>query len=272
MRKKAALNIDRLEVAYSATSDVLEQLNIQDKIETEFFTAIRIEGKDYRNRFAIILDDGTNFGHILYGSYNPFRQNVYILVDNEILYSEKLSFLWTIGIKLNLEFVEMSKLDLALDFNKNIIKSFYRLLRNEDYNFIILNKKVQPDDEIKELLHISTGTRKKIHQFKCFYIFNREGGLTLNCYDKAKEIEDAGNEKQYIKDKLGYSNIFRLEVRTNHKILIDSLNKIGLTDDYLYECICMGLYEELFDVYVELINRLVRIEHNNHVDSIINYL
>ena len=87
-----------------------------------------------------------------------------------------------------------------------------------------------------------------------------------------KEIEDNDNEKSYIKDYLNYKSIFRLEVRTKHNLLVDTLNKIGYTDIYLFQCILNREFDELYFIYDELLRRLIRIEYNNKVYSLIDFI
>ena len=270
---KKFLNVDRLELSYNLDYECKSKLESITELSFSNFTLIRKNNdSNYRNNFDIILGDSGLFGTLYFGSYNVNRQKIYISVDNRILYSNDLYILSDIESKLNLELYSISKLDLALDFNYNIINKFYRLLKCEEFEFIILNKKYSINDEISSLLNVSTGTRKNIHLFKSFYINNKEKGLSLSAYNKLKEIKDNDNTKSYISDLINSDKIFRLEIRTNHTLLKDSLLKLGYTDLYLHDLLINRINDELFELYRHLLNRLIRISYNNNSYSLLNFL
>ena len=189
-----------------------------------------------------------------------------------MLYTDNLCILYDISRVLNLEINSISKLDLALDFTTNIVSKFYSLLKNEDLDFIILNKKYTINEEVKNLFTVSNGTRTHIHKNKSFYIQNREKGLTLCGYNKTKEILDNNNEKEYIKELIDSDRIYRLEIRTNHSLLLDSLRKIGFTDMYLFQILISRDNSELFVLYSHLLNRLVRVEYKNKIYSLLDFI
>lgn len=271
---KKFLNIDKLELSYNLDNECKSKLESINELSFSNFTLIRKNNdSNYRNNFDIILvDSGLLFGTLYFGSYNVNRQKIYISVDNRTLYSNNLLILSDIESKLNLELYSISKLDLALDFNYNIINKFYKLLKCEELEFIILNKKYSIDDEISGLLNVSTGTRKNIHLFKSFYINNKEKGLSLSAYNKLKEIKDNDNTKSYISDLINSNKIFRLEIRTNHTLLKDSLLKLGYSDSYLHDIIINRINDELFELYNHLLNRLIRISYRNNTYSLLKFI
>ena len=123
------------------------------------------------------------------------------------------------------------------------------------------------------MFDVSTGTRNKLNKFKSFYLRSNSkctDGLELKYYDKSKEIKDSNFQKQYIIDELNFKNIFRLEIKTNHKKLKYTLDKLGLNDAELY----MRLSDKklLFDVYYLLLHRIIRIEHKHKVYSLLDFI
>lgn len=271
MKKK--LVIDKLILAFNTDEAIKEHISNFENFESETFTIIKDNcDTNYKNHYLIQLCNGEIFGYMYFGSYNYNKQHIYISVFNEQLYKNNLFVLQNIQETFNLQFNSISKLDLALDYDYNIINGFYKILKEKEINLIILNKKESNEKELKNLLHVSTGTRNNIHKYKSFYINNKEKGLTLNCYDKLKEIEDNNNTKQYIKDYLGFKKIYRIEVRVNHNILNDTLVKLGYTDDYILLCIINRINDELFEVYKNLLYRLIHLEYKKKPYSIIDIL
>lgn len=296
---KSNISVDKLEVTYLLTHEFTDfmdkymesyndRLDNTDKIiyeqYNEFCIAIPNDTiyNDYRVELDILIRDYSEeqglfyrkIGNLFYGSNHPLRQQLYIVLENKSLYNKDINFLYYIEDALNLQFLKISKLELAFDFNKSFIDKFYSILKDEDFTPIIFNKRYKDmDKEIGELLHVSTGTRNKLNKFKSFYIKGKSknnDGLELKYYDKAKEIKDKNCEKQYIIDKLKFKNIFRLEIRANHKRLKYTLNKLGLSDFELY----MRLEDKelLLKVYYLLLHRIIRIEYKKKVYSLLDFI
>ena len=117
-----------------------------------------------------------------------------------------------------------------------------------------------------EIKHI-----KRCPSEESFYITNKEKGLELACYNKLKEIQDNNNSKQYILDKVKFKPIYRMEVRSNHKLLKDTLDKLGINDDDLFYNVLFN-EEELFKLFLSLLNRLIRFKHQNQTYSILEVI
>lgn len=289
---KCGIHLDKLEITYILTKRFTDfiYLNIdknRDKSDKiifdhcdEFYLALPNETiyNNYRYELDILIKDyeeekgffKKRIGKLFYGSNHPLRQQLYIALENRSLYNGDVVYLYYIEEVLGLSFMKISKLELAFDFNRNFINRFYAILKDEDFAPIILNRKYKNmDKEIRELLHVSTGTRNNLNKFKSFYIRSAEG-LELKYYDKAKEIEDKNFEKKYILDKLGFKKVFRLEVKANHKNLKNSLDKLGITDEDLY----MRHADEklLYKVYFLLLNRIIRIEYKNKTYSLLSFI
>lgn len=296
---KYFISVDKLELTYLLTHEFTDFISINiksyndrldksDKIiyecYNEFYLAIPNDTiyNDYRVELDILIRDydknkgffNRRIGKLFYGSNHPLRQQLYIMLDNQSLYNKDIGFLYYIEDVLNLQFMKISKLELAFDFNRSFIDKFYSILKDEEFTPIIFNKKYKDmDKEIGELLHVATGTRNKLNKFKSFYLRSNcknSDGLELKYYDKAKEIKDKNFEKQYIIDKLDFKKIFRLEIRANHKNLKYTLNKLGLSDLDLY----MRLEDKelLLKVYYLLLHRIIRIEYKNKVYSLLDFI
>lgn len=293
---KYCLNIDKLEVTYLLTMDFVSMIKAQlesyynrlddkdnilidyidfkltipkEKLFLHYKYEFDLEVKDYNEERGIYF---RRFAKMFFGSNNPIRQQLYVMVDNYALYNRDFLHLHYIEDILGLQFMSISKLDFALDLNINFIAKFYRILKNKSYTPIVLNKKYEDMNKlIREMITISQGTRQNPNKYKSFYISNKENGLELSCYNKLKEIEDNGFNKQYILDKLKFKPIYRMEIRTNHKMLKDTMNVLGINDDDLFYNILFN-EEELFKLYLSLLNRLIRIKHQNQTYNLLEVI
>lgn len=282
--KKINLHIDKLEITYLLTHEIIELINGKDDIIDyyDFRLEKDKDNKEYAVCYNIIIEtlndsngyDKTLFGKISYGTYNPYRNQLYINIDNKIFYKDDDILIGAISIieqTLHLEYMALSKLDFALDVEKDIIKVFYNLIKKDDITPIILNKKItDKDEEIKQLLHMATGTRSHPYLYKSFYIGNKEGGLTLACYNKTKEIIDNGYKKEYIIKKDGFKRIYRLEIRTIRHTLKDTLNKLFIDEEELYR----RLFDKdfLMKIFIALLDRLIRISQGDNTYNLLQFL
>lgn len=293
---KYNLNIDKLEITYLLTTDfsnmITEQLESyydrlddkdnllidyidfkltipKEKLYLHYKYEFDIEIKDYNKDKGIYF---RRLGKIFFDSNNPIRQQLYVMIDNYALYNRDFLHLHFIEDVLGLQFMSISKLDLALDLNINFITKFYRILKDKSYTPIILNKQYKDMDKIiKEMITISQGTRVNPTKYKSFYFSNKEKGLELACYNKLKEIEDNNNSKQYILDKLQFKPIYRMEIRTNHKILADSMKKLNIDDNDLFYNILFN-EEILFKLYLTLLDRLIRFRYQNQTYNLLEVI
>lgn len=275
---KSNFGIDKLEITYKLTDDIINLLQ-GEEIDLLDFKLIK---NNHNSKFKIcyniitpiISNNETKFidwGKIYYGSYDFFKSQLYISVNNEILYGSELSYLYFIEETLNLKFMNINKIDFAFDINYNVINKFIKLIKDEEFNFVILNKKIADmKQEINEMLLISKGTRENLQKYKSIYIQNKEKGLSLCIYNKLKEIKDNNNEKEYILDKLKFKPIYRIEVRTYHHILKDTIMKLNISDEDLYYNLLNK--DKLLIIYNNLLNRIIRINYNNISYNLIDIL
>ena len=273
--KRYQINIDRLEITYLATPEQKEYLSNKECIEFYFnsITLRRCECRNYENEFAIITTDFDKergiyercIGHLHFGSPNPNRQNVYVVYENEVLYNRNwLATRFYLGDALGFEFKQISKLDIAADFNFNVNRRFYRVYKDGNYNLVVNGKKIRGlDEKVKDVIHLTGNTsRKRAFANPTPVIKNADGSLSMKVYDKSKEIEEASG-KEYVRDAAGFSHLWRIEVScSNHKTLKTALDKVGMTDEDLYvdmqnEGVKICLFKTLMD-------KLIRVLHKRH--------
>ena len=266
---KYNISLDKLELTYQASQQVRDALaTIEESKVINEITVVRVEEpKHYQYEFLLYDKDydvergeyNRAIGVLYFGSLNKNRQHIYINYNNAVLYDNfLLASRFYVEEALNLHFYRVSKIDIALDLNRNVITRFYRLYRDEAYSLVILNKRYKDlDESVKEVLHISTGTRKRPFKNRSFYIENKDKSLALRCYNKSEELTDS--EKEYIPNVSGKLPMYRLEVSlANHKNVAKSLSQLGVFDaDEVYSK--LQNEEFLFSLFLITLDRLIRV-------------
>ena len=268
MNTKYKFNIDKLEITYTCSGEIRELFaNIIDEHicgEDNDVRVVRTISTTYLHNFAVYC---TNMyvGQLFFDTPNPNRPHIYLAVENEILYT-CVAGLSYIEQALNLSYYRISKLDICLDTNVNVINRFYRLLKDESQTLVINNKVIKDRYAIiKKLIHYSIGSLKNVRRNKSFIIKGNE--IELVAYNKREEIDNS-SRKEYIKENLQMDKkIYRLEVRfSNFKQIKKALKMCSVDIGELYYYPFEDLLERIF---VTTLNRIIRFSNNT---SILNYL
>ncbi len=276
MLYKYKLVVDKLEITYIAPdgwNDFFEA-QIQAKksdepLQIKFDDLIleRKESRKYKFEFNVFYYDGYNsktlIGLIYWESFNVNRKDVYFSYTNKALYDDKEFLLhgrFYIGDALGLTFKQISKLDIALDSNINIVKRFYKIFRNENYSVIINGKKTSDamNELVPEVDGHYFGSRESPYKHKTFHIRNgsKSKDLQIIGYDKSLEIEEKSG-KTYIEDEDGFCGIHRLEVRCgSHKQIAKILNDLKWSEEDLY--IRLSDEESRLLLFENISRRLIR--------------
>ncbi len=247
MKYSFTINLDRLELTYEKNEPLQTKLSDTTKNEFEFDSLwlIREQCKYYSNEFSIWGSDydeqldivERRIGKLHFGSPNPNRPYIYLVYDNAALYSDYLlASRFYVEEALGLVFMRVSKIDVAVDFNFNVVNSFYRLFKNPNYDLIVNGEKVKGMKcTVRDVLHIAGDTtRQSPFAHHTPVIKNADGSMLMRAYDKGKEIDEESG-KEYIREKSGFKKLYRIEVSLScHKVIKKMLNKLGMTDEELY--------------------------------------
>lgn len=266
---KYNISLDKLEITYQGKQEVRDALAaIKESMVINEITVVRVEmPKHYQYEFLLFGKDYTDergeferpIGVLYFGSVNQNRPHIYINYHNAVLYDEfMLATRFYVEEALGLEYLRVSKIDIALDLSRNIVSHFYRLYRDEAYSLVILNKKYKGIDEsVKEVLHISTGTRKRPFKNRSFFIENKDKSLGLRCYNKSEELTES--EKDYIPNVSGKLPMYRLEVSLrNHKNIAKTLDLLGVNNaEELYSQ--LQTEDFLLSLFLTTLNRIIRV-------------
>ena len=264
------ISIDTLELTYTTSDEMKEYLSSGNKVyrfgENNEIWLERTEPRYYKNEFVIWCQDWCEskgkfnriVGYMRFGSFNKNRQNIYITYENEALYSWLVSARYYIEEVMNLEFLQISKLDIAADFNFNIERHLIRQYKDENYDLII-NGRLADNKEVYGVGFLSYwNPRHRIFANPQMVAANDKSTLTMKTYNKQKEIQQE-SKKYYIQQKTGFhAAMYRVELSAkNHKVLKKTLDALNINDEYLYvnldnETVLQAVFSHLLDRVIHL--------------------
>ncbi|MBD5214993.1 MAG: hypothetical protein HDS78_00460 [Bacteroidales bacterium] len=264
------VSIDALEITYKMTDEMKEYLSSDDTTyhfgENKEITLKRSDARYYKNEFTIWCKDWNEsrghfkriLGYMRFGSFNKNRQNVYITYENEALYSWLVSARYYVEEALNLEFLQISKFDIAVDFNFNVEKHLIRQYKDDSYDLIV-NGRLSDNKAVYGVGFLSWwNPRHRIFANPQMLVKNDKSTLTMKTYNKKKEIEQESG-KYYIQEKNGFlSTLYRVEITCkNHKLLKKTLDALEISDEFLYvhldnESVLLAVFSHLLDRIIHL--------------------
>ncbi len=275
------VSIDALEITYIMSDEMKNFLSSDDSTyylgEKKEIILKRSESRYYKNEFIIWCKDWNEnrgnynriVGYMRFGSFTPNRQNVYITYDNEALYSWLVSARYYLEEALDLEFLQISKFDIAIDFNFNVEKHLIRQYKDDSYDLIVNGYKAD-NKKVYGVGFLSWwNPRHRIFANPQMIVKNDKSTLTMKTYNKKKEIEQESG-KYYIQQKNGFNSVmYRVEITCkNHKLLKKTLDALGISDEYLY----VHLDDEnvLLTVFSHLLDRVIHLRKNRKPINILD--
>lgn len=275
------VSIDALEITYTTTDEMKEYLSSDDSTyyfgEKKEIILKRSDSRYYKNEFIIWCKDWNEskghfkriVGYMRFGSFNKNRQNVYITYENEALYCWLVSARYYMEEALNLEFLQISKLDIAVDFNFNVEKRLIRQYKDDSYDLIV-NGRLADNKEVHSVGFSAWGNpRKKPLANPQMLAKNNKSTLEMKTYNKKKEIEKE-SKKYYIQEKTGFQSVmYRIEITCkNHKLLKKTLDALEMSDEFLY----VHLDDEnvLITVFSHLLDRVIHLRKNRKPINILD--
>lgn len=278
MKNKLNLNLDKLEVCYTAAPDVYEDLKNTKYQELDGFRIYSIEDngtkESYLNIEIQIPDkDGVleweRFGTLKVGSTFVDEDTplyVWIRVDNRMLYTPIACCLYYIADTLSLRFNNITKLDIAIDGNTNYFVRIKKAVRNMELVPIVLGRAYPEKSEIiKKLLYLHTADREK-YRTNTISVSASDKDFALAVYNKTDEIEESN--KSYISEWDGLDDtIYRVEVRLRRPAIRDYLNVNGVT----FEDVYLKLFDKdtQFNIFRFYSDRLLRFRSGRETISIL---
>ena len=273
--KSCCLVRDKIEQAFNHDADTIKAVLDKEhdgviKIDDIILIKCELE-KNFENCFTVCLIKDAKpitVGYLYWGSYNPMRQDVYFRFDNQRLYDTKELPLQHIASTLKLQRLNLPCVDLAMDFNFNVIDKIYELEADLDIDVIILNKQRNKTEYIPEQTNTSKGTLCNPNKYRGFDIQARDKNhkLMISAYDKTLEIKTASH-KHYITKAEGFDQIYRLEVRASRSQLHTSLKTLDITYEEFITSLINKDDDVLIKVWKHLFSRILRFRKRGKRES-----
>ena len=267
------INIDNVLVCYEIYNqyffDKLTTLPIGERYDLYDCYLLRVEGKDFENVFQIWYDElGEDllFGELRFGinkeddesnTHTSDKRKAWISIDNRVLYGGDFYYLDFISLLLNLEYDNITLMDLCLDITMDIAKYLKQLMMRKDLDVIINGKKVKDKAQLtQEISYIYSNSLNKNKDLTLNIKNSRD--CSLMAYNKKDEIENSSSQK-HITDLYGNpKRLFRLGIHLNR----DELNDY-LTNTKTEFNLC-SLYNKkiLFSIFFHALEGIIRFERN----------
>ena len=282
--------IDEARLCYEADKDLRDYFSqIKKKKQEDGFYLVRIKLPFYKHCFYVHWGKwGDNSQPIakMYFSYcnngtldnemlEPEEINkdnyIFYRLENHMLYREEHEIRKALEIPTlySMAFHHFTRLDLAVDRKKDIVKTINGLMKRKDIGTII-NGDWEDDHKkvIKTLKEYRDRTLDKAMNPELLVmqvnaIKNKNNGIIVAAYNKLAEIKnkqsDDARYKQYILDYYGspQKSLHRLEVRVNATNITKycGKNKIHMSEEVLFN------QSLLTDMYFTFLSRVLRFSY-----------
>lgn len=264
--KFGTIVIDALALCYVAGDELLNLLRAVDyKIDFDKFNLYRTMGRSHSEHFDIWLD-GVKVATTYFDRYGAGKKESYLWlrIENAVLYNKPLLVeVLSLVELLDLQFNNVTYLELAKDFKYNISNKIRAMMRNPELTTIINDKQIKDRNKILNnvtrtcgvSLNRDGGKSLTIKQAKA--VKNKYDGITLDSYDKVREIE-SHSHKHYILNYYGNpKRLHRLELRLNNpdiKAIAKRLCMV-ITEDIIFDS------NKLDAIYLQALHSMLRFTH-----------
>ncbi len=226
--------IDELRLCYLAEPSFLDQLRcckIAERVDLSDFYLIRVSSRYFHYTFHLCQD---KHGHKQFATLNFDRigdsNNNYAWYrpENWVLYDmDALRYTMSIPQFFGLVFNNITAMDLAKDFKRNIANLIRRYYKDRNITTIVNGKAIRNRKQSVPELHISFEVSLDRLKNPTFYAKQRKSlhdktkGICVCGYNKKAEIEGTSG-KDYILDYYNHpKNLHRLEVHQNSNEIRD---------------------------------------------------
>lgn len=275
------MNIDKLEVCYTAPRSLAESLKETSYMEYPEFRLVAEEsnGVECFIQIEVLYSEGTeplewmHYGKIKIGSTFEKEEDelryVWIRVDNRALYTRFpcgniVPFLYFIADTIGLTFNNITKLDIAFDSNVNYFKRIKSAIKDKSLVPVVLGKAYPEAKEIIPAIGYYHTADRERYRTSTIILSSKDKEMSLCGYNKSHEVMES--EKDYILEGMA-GTVYRLEVRLRKKSLRDFLDSERLDFEKLY--LSLTDTSLLFQIYLHFANRLIRFRKGRDTVSIL---
>lgn len=255
--------IDALTLCYLAEGKVLDHLReVKHQYHIDTFTLLRTTGKHHKEHFDIYLRN-KKVATIYFDRYGSAGDESYVWlrIENHVLYNRQLLIQTLMLAELiDIDFNNITYIELARDFTYNITQKIRSLMRNQELKTIINGKQKKDRDEVVAgiIRTCKISLNKDLPKSLCIKQAkaekNKYDGITMDSYNKMDEIMSKSH-KQYILDYYGNpKKLHRLELRLNNPDIkkISRTLGVSVTDDTIFN------QDALDHIYLHALQSLLR--------------
>ena len=266
---RLAIHIDKLILSYELSEMLDERLLNRQYAEISknliLFPATKCKHPTDSYEYEIYIKCENviePFARIYFGNNAPYKQYIFMAIENKIFYERKLHYIYNIEHELGLYFQFISQIEIALDTDYDLYSHFMNdVYQNERLVPVIFKKAYTNMEElVNSVIFFSKGSRKNIYQNISMEIRNNKKNMRLMIYDKSKEIQEQSPYKTYIQDNIQCEQICRAEVRLKNEIIKENLKKIGTNIDCFYHNQQILSDEWLLKLYLISTSRIIRVQ------------
>lgn len=264
IKTRTMSNIDALKLCCTEHGKLFNDLLNVDRVEFNDFI-IKVEGRVMEEEQIIDImcliyakTYDFPFAKLKLPKNNPYSS---LEINNQALYqvvrmsgSEKvnmISLLPSFWQETGLKFHNITRLEVCLDMNVSAITRIRYALRDVDGLDLYINgKRIAPNAVIPRHKVCYQETRLRLCNKPTLYFDNYNKSLQMDCYDKNREIMDASNYKEYIRewDEIFGQKLQRIELRVTKDEIRDYCSEHlkkeeELLNGLIYEDVRRGLLE-----------------------------
>jgi hypothetical protein len=249
--------IDELRLCYVAEPELLDTLSLLEfgeRVTFERFSVVRIVGQHFQFYYTLLDVNNLKVAYLYFGRYGDESNYLWVKFENRMLYNrlQLQNLMFDIQSILPIVFNNITKIDLAKDFKKNVVYAIKRLFKDSEIKTIINGRVVRDRKKVlKELMVVYQASLERIKNpsitiCQAEAARNKAKGTTIQAYNKGAEL--IKSDKTYISEFYGNPKaLHRLEVRLNsdeirdyckkqqrQQMVEDIFDEMFLTDMYYY--------------------------------------
>lgn len=225
----------------------------------------------YRYVYKIDVNNGYelfDIGFLMFGQ--NFHSNISVHYEKEFLYRDGFTnLLHDFEELFSLELENISRIDISLDTNRNLIKRVKTLFNTRDL-FLVSCRSIQK--QLKVIDSVKKGLGKQTTETITFR--RKDNGYCLSIYDKTSQRLNSGEIgkdqliDEYFSDRFDVGEtIYRMEIRLRNKILKKYGNRTSNTTEVVIDNIDLhrlGDREYLQNVFIEYYPSLMEFRKQTH--------
>lgn len=285
-KKRINFNVDKLKICYRQNADTFnyfKELQCPQFINRCDYTLHLLNCDDSHAEVNVIIGNAV-LGMFVFNNSKQYEGLCFFKFENKSLYDvltfadghkyNLIGLITYIADDLDLEFNNITEVEIAMDCNFNISAKIRKLIRDySNYDMFVNGKKVKDPNRVIDNYHETFKRNRKrlLYPPTLYFEQAKTDAPIMRIYNKTDEINDNGEFKNYINDWNGFGNIdtYRVEVRLKSNSIKEYLTRLD-TDRHPLDLLQDP--DALFSIWNYFGNRLVFFRHIDGTDLTITDL